>query len=274
MLDDKENFALQEEDSSLCSYQYLQCLIKKNSLLEALSLLWDSLPPSLKKGKTRVTKREALSIILKNIRKLPNLLNKCDSLLEDNKLKDNKLKELELEYESLLDEKELLTNTETFLSKERARYAKKVAEAEKKISNYQRTFKRIKSLVFELDLELNSRNSHNSRTLGEENHFIHFGNRRRARRLILRLKRLVNTISSWNSDICSKDGHSVPFLREKETRKVCERHFKDGEVLYRTIFYNESTGDTLSSPLKKSRLKENAVLSIFPGCPTYLLSST
>ncbi|KAF8784746.1 hypothetical protein HNY73_010389 [Argiope bruennichi] len=55
---------------------------------------------------------------------------------------------------------------------------------------------------------------------------------------------------------------------------VCERLFKDGEVLYRTTFYNESTGETLCAPLKKSRLKENAVPSIFPGCPTYLSSST
>ncbi|KAF8785445.1 hypothetical protein HNY73_010979 [Argiope bruennichi] len=56
--------------------------------------------------------------------------------------------------------------------------------------------------------------------------------------------------------------------------KVCERHFKDGEVLYRTTFYNESTGETLAAPVKKDRLKENVVPSIFPGCPTYLLSST
>ncbi|KAF8784486.1 hypothetical protein HNY73_010157 [Argiope bruennichi] len=55
---------------------------------------------------------------------------------------------------------------------------------------------------------------------------------------------------------------------------VCERHFKDNEVLYRTTFYNESTGETLSTPLKKPRLKENAVPNIFPGCPTYLSSST
>ncbi|KAF8771664.1 THAP domain-containing protein 2 [Argiope bruennichi] len=56
--------------------------------------------------------------------------------------------------------------------------------------------------------------------------------------------------------------------------KVCERHFKDGEVLYRTTIYKESTGETFSAPLKKPRLKENAVPSIFPGCPTYLSSST
>ncbi|KAF8789993.1 hypothetical protein HNY73_005083 [Argiope bruennichi] len=56
--------------------------------------------------------------------------------------------------------------------------------------------------------------------------------------------------------------------------KVCERHFKDGEVLYRTTFYNESTGKTLSTPLKKPRLKENDVPSIFPDCATYLSSST
>ncbi|KAF8790453.1 hypothetical protein HNY73_005472 [Argiope bruennichi] len=56
--------------------------------------------------------------------------------------------------------------------------------------------------------------------------------------------------------------------------KVCERHFNDGEMLYRTTFYNESTGKTLSAPLKKPRLKENDAPGIFPGCPTYLSSST
>ncbi|KAF8788410.1 hypothetical protein HNY73_009911 [Argiope bruennichi] len=40
--------------------------------------------------------------------------------------------------------------------------------------------------------------------------------------------------------------------------KIYERHFKDGEVLYRTTFFNESTGETLSATLKKHRLKENA----------------
>ncbi|KAF8774824.1 hypothetical protein HNY73_017337 [Argiope bruennichi] len=55
---------------------------------------------------------------------------------------------------------------------------------------------------------------------------------------------------------------------------VCERHFKDGEELYRITFYNESTGETLSAPLKTPRLKENAVPSIFLGCPTYFSSST
>ncbi|KAF8794343.1 hypothetical protein HNY73_002334 [Argiope bruennichi] len=53
--------------------------------------------------------------------------------------------------------------------------------------------------------------------------------------------------------------------------EACERHFNDG---YRTIFYNESTGETLSAPLKKPRLNENAVPSIFPGWPTILSSST
>ncbi|KAF8773028.1 hypothetical protein HNY73_015723 [Argiope bruennichi] len=70
--------------------------------------------------------------------------------------------------------------------------------------------------------------------------------------------------------------HAIPRKNFTITKnsKVCERQFKDGEVLYRTTFYNERTGETLSSPLKKPRRKENAVSSIFPGCPTYLSSST
>ncbi|XP_055927642.1 uncharacterized protein LOC129958924 [Argiope bruennichi] len=62
-------------------------------------------------------------------------------------------------------------------------------------------------------------------------------------------------------------------MRHRFLKAVCERHFKDGEVLYRTFFY-KSTGETLSAPLKKPRLKENAVPSIFPRCPTYLLSTS
>ncbi|GBM41413.1 hypothetical protein AVEN_172191-1 [Araneus ventricosus] len=56
--------------------------------------------------------------------------------------------------------------------------------------------------------------------------------------------------------------------------KVCEKHFKDGEVLRNSTFYNEKTGETISAPLKRPKLKENAVPSIFPGCPSYMSSSS
>ncbi|KAF8789581.1 THAP domain-containing protein 2 [Argiope bruennichi] len=50
--------------------------------------------------------------------------------------------------------------------------------------------------------------------------------------------------------------------------KICERHFKDDEVIYRTTLYIEKTGETISAQLKTPRLKENAVPSIFPDCPS------
>ncbi|GBO00858.1 hypothetical protein AVEN_54837-1 [Araneus ventricosus] len=56
--------------------------------------------------------------------------------------------------------------------------------------------------------------------------------------------------------------------------KVCEKHFKDGEVLRNSTFCNEKTGETISAPLKRPKLKENAVPSIFPGCPSYMSSSS
>ncbi|GBN38719.1 hypothetical protein AVEN_66626-1 [Araneus ventricosus] len=56
--------------------------------------------------------------------------------------------------------------------------------------------------------------------------------------------------------------------------KVCEKHFKDGEVLRNSTFYNEKTGETISAPMKRPKLKENVVPSIFPGCPSYMSSSS
>ncbi|GBL74392.1 hypothetical protein AVEN_235359-1 [Araneus ventricosus] len=47
----------------------------------------------------------------------------------------------------------------------------------------------------------------------------------------------------------------------RDSTKVCEKHFKDGEVLRNSTFYNEKTGETISAPMKRPKLKENAVPS-------------
>ncbi|GBO38635.1 hypothetical protein AVEN_122173-1 [Araneus ventricosus] len=65
-----------------------------------------------------------------------------------------------------------------------------------------------------------------------------------------------------------KINFSIGFFR------VCEKHFKDGEVLRNSTFYNEKTGETISAPVKRPKLKENVVPSIFPGCPSYMSSSS
>ncbi|GBL80409.1 hypothetical protein AVEN_92306-1 [Araneus ventricosus] len=49
--------------------------------------------------------------------------------------------------------------------------------------------------------------------------------------------------------------------------EVCERHFKDCEVLRNSTIYNEETGKTISAPVKRLKLEENAVPSILTGCP-------
>lgn len=56
--------------------------------------------------------------------------------------------------------------------------------------------------------------------------------------------------------------------------QVCEKHFKDDEIVRRTTFHNEITGEVISAPLKRLRLKEDAIPSIFPGCPAYLSNDT
>ncbi|GBN91237.1 hypothetical protein AVEN_21324-1 [Araneus ventricosus] len=70
--------------------------------------------------------------------------------------------------------------------------------------------------------------------------------------------------------------HAIPRTDFKITKnsKVCEKHFKDGAVLRNSTFYNEKTGETISAPMKRPKLKENVVPSIFPGCPSYMSSSS
>ncbi|GBO15699.1 hypothetical protein AVEN_11476-1 [Araneus ventricosus] len=41
--------------------------------------------------------------------------------------------------------------------------------------------------------------------------------------------------------------------------QACQKHFKDGEVLQNSTFYNEKTGHTISAPMKRPKVKENAV---------------
>ncbi|GBL73880.1 hypothetical protein AVEN_230826-1 [Araneus ventricosus] len=46
--------------------------------------------------------------------------------------------------------------------------------------------------------------------------------------------------------------HAIPrkdFNITKDS-KVCEKHFKDGEVMRNSTFYNEKTGETISAPMK------------------------
>ncbi|GBN64872.1 hypothetical protein AVEN_38805-1 [Araneus ventricosus] len=70
--------------------------------------------------------------------------------------------------------------------------------------------------------------------------------------------------------------HAIPKKDFNITKnsKVCEEHFKDSEVLLNSTFSNEKTGETISAPMKRPKLKENAVPSIFPGCPSCMSSAS
>lgn len=54
---------------------------------------------------------------------------------------------------------------------------------------------------------------------------------------------------------------------------MCEVHFQKHEILWETSFYDSKSGRTVTAPLKKPRLAEGAVPSVFPNCPSYLSSS-
>ncbi|CAL1265799.1 unnamed protein product, partial [Larinioides sclopetarius] len=60
-----------------------------------------------------------------------------------------------------------------------------------------------------------------------------------------------NLRAEWLRAIPWKD------LNVKKNSKVCEKHFKDGEVLRLSTFYIEKTGETLSAPMKRPKLKQN-----------------
>ncbi|KAH9375158.1 hypothetical protein HPB48_016818 [Haemaphysalis longicornis] len=54
--------------------------------------------------------------------------------------------------------------------------------------------------------------------------------------------------------------------------QVCELHFK-AEHLRTTSKYTDGDGRTIEVPMKLTRLMPDAVLTIFPGCPSYLSDS-
>ncbi|CAL1264091.1 unnamed protein product [Larinioides sclopetarius] len=85
-------------------------------------------------------------------------------------------------------------------------------------------------------------------------------------------------VFGFPNDKCLREKwlHAIPRKDFNITKnsKVCEKHFKDSEVLRNTTFYIEKTGETLSAPMKRPKLKENAVPSIFPDCSSYMPSSS
>ncbi|GFX30383.1 transposable element P transposase [Trichonephila clavipes] len=55
--------------------------------------------------------------------------------------------------------------------------------------------------------------------------------------------------------------------------KVCELHFSDDTIRRYTEAYNEKTGEKICGPLKRYRLHDFAVPTIFTDFPTYLSNS-
>ena len=56
--------------------------------------------------------------------------------------------------------------------------------------------------------------------------------------------------------------------------QVCELHFKPEDIIWETSYFDESTGVKVSARLKKPYLRDGAVPSLLPGCPSYLSKTT
>ncbi|CAL1299428.1 unnamed protein product, partial [Larinioides sclopetarius] len=55
--------------------------------------------------------------------------------------------------------------------------------------------------------------------------------------------------------------------------KVCELHFDPADVRRHSEYFDAKTGKLLTAALSQPRLKDDAVPSVFPGCPTYMTKS-
>ncbi|GFU93627.1 THAP-type domain-containing protein [Trichonephila clavipes] len=71
----------------------------------------------------------------------------------------------------------------------------------------------------------------------------------------------------WIQAISRKDFALSKYL------KVCELHFSDGAIRRYTEAYNEKTGEKICVPLKRFRLQNFAVPTIFTDFLTYLSNS-
>ncbi|GFX27441.1 THAP-type domain-containing protein [Trichonephila clavipes] len=62
-------------------------------------------------------------------------------------------------------------------------------------------------------------------------------------------------------------------VRKNKAVKVCELHFSDDAIRRYTEAYNEKTGEKICVPLKRYRLHDFTVPTIFTDFPTYLSNS-
>lgn len=55
---------------------------------------------------------------------------------------------------------------------------------------------------------------------------------------------------------------------------MCELHFKPEDLRWETSHFDEATGTKLNAKLQKPQLRDGAVPSLLPGCPSYLSTTT
>ncbi|GFX42046.1 putative nuclease HARBI1 [Trichonephila clavipes] len=79
----------------------------------------------------------------------------------------------------------------------------------------------------------------------------------------------VNDFFEW---MC-RNQSSVKAENHYVSRSVCELHFSDDAIRRYTEAYNEKTGEKICVPLKRYRLQDFAVPTIFTDFPTYLSNS-
>lgn len=72
-----------------------------------------------------------------------------------------------------------------------------------------------------------------------------------------------------------KNFYSTHFLSiNTPAFQVCELHFRPEDIGWETSFYDEQTGRRITAKLKNPFLRDGAVPSLLPNCPSYLSSKT
>lgn len=55
---------------------------------------------------------------------------------------------------------------------------------------------------------------------------------------------------------------------------MCKLHFKPEDIRWEASYFDETTGTKISARLQKPQLRDGAVPSLLPGCPSYLSKTT
>ncbi|KAL3189183.1 hypothetical protein MRX96_022016 [Rhipicephalus microplus] len=71
-------------------------------------------------------------------------------------------------------------------------------------------------------------------------------------------------------DPSAPPGSDAMSERTASRSHVCERHFRESDILTSSKYVDSKTGIVVEAKLKIARLSSDAVPSVFPNCPAYL----